>query len=791
MIDPKVLKYFGTSNEQLRTFFTAPAPSDPDGSEAEQSTYGRRKKFMEWVSGLIEDGRTHCYKNYRHYAAVDLMKDAPPIARENVPLMAYAQGRIDVTACKKELSTLSCAEKFIENPKPGTSESSRDVKPVVNLPRLVEVCVNLPRQMIKRRVDAQSNKYNSLRPFFKYECRSTTLVAHLRGEVMSQYCEVMSDAFGYRHQHRQSIHDMLHYGHTLQFPAGGWETETQTAFAPENFDGTPVEATDVPEGEKAPKLRTVIAREGVRMVNVHPARTFYDTAHPRATLNTDTGCRFVGFWDVWRFGAISDNPSFFNTDKVAWNTSGHSVLDQNRAFFDLVFADSPINFPQKAATQEGLDPAAANERTANRHVYAQTDGERSVFLTDIRVRVTPKEHGMGKYAHPVWLRLLVANDETVIYAEWLPSLPAVVWAHNDDDLRLLTLGEAHLLMPWQDQLSNIFSQLLMKMKHSLLRVILINTDVVPRAVVDKLRSDLDSPKYYVAPHLLEVSFKEVGEGLGLDLDKVFRVSAASTTARDDAEFINNAFKAIIQILAIMERMMNLSPQEQGQPMPREATAEEIAALEHSTQVTYNAIGASCDEARGAWKRIIYESSMAFGSDRLYLPVSQRFSKDTIRKAGFEIETEETEEGADSAAQPGRTIIGTKQRLVHDYVWNTRDGGDRYTNRESANILVSLLGQVLPLIGPEALGKKRIFEVVNEIFRLLASYDLKLDLEEGEENNVMSPEMQAKLQEFQAALQEQQAETGGLVEAVTKLNEVVQELTQQVMVPAQGGAPAGA
>jgi hypothetical protein len=116
---------------------------------------------------------------------------------------------------------------------------------------------------------------------------------------------------------------------------------------------------------------------------------------------------------------------------------------------------------------------------------------------------------------------------------WLPSLPAVVWSHNEDDLRLLNLGEAHLLMPWQDQLSNIFSQLLMKMKHSLLRVILINTDVVPKAIVDKLAADLNSPKYYVAPHLLEVSFKEVGEGLGLDLDKVFRVSAASSTARVD------------------------------------------------------------------------------------------------------------------------------------------------------------------------------------------------------------------------------------------------------------------
>lgn len=806
MIDLQVLRYFGTSNEALRRFFTAPPPAQPGAvppetaagadaakTEAERTTYDRRVKFMEWVSGLIEEGREHCYRNYRHYAAVDLMKDAPPITPENIPLMAYAQNKIDVTTCKKELETLSCAEKFLENPVAAPTGEAKAVKPTVNLPRLHEVCVNIPRSFIKRRLDAQCNKYNSLRPFFRYESRSTTLTAHLRAEVMSQYAEVMSDAFGYRHLHRQCIADMLNYGHTIQFPAGAWETEPQIMRAELKVGGVEVPEAEVelPEGETSkPRLKTVTVREGVKMINVHPARTFYDTAHPRSTLNTDTGCRWVGYWDVWRYGDIRDNADFFNVGTVVWNTSGQSVIDQNRAFFDLIFAGSPISFPSAAAaTQEtgAIDVAAQNERKANQHLYAMTDDERSVFLTDLRVKVTPKQWGLGKYPHAVWLRLLVANLDTVVYAEWLPSLPAVVWSYNEDDLRLLNLGEAHVLMPWQDSLSNIFSQLLLKMKHSLLRVMLINSDVVPKAVIDQLRTALDSPKYYVAPHLLEVSFKELGQELGFDLDRVFRVSAAATNARDDSEFINNAFKAIIQILAIMERLMNLSPQEQGQPMPREATAEEIAALESSTQVTYNAIGAACDEARGAWKRIVYESGMAFGSDRIYLPVSQRFTKATIAKAGFEVEPEDREEMADSSAKKGLTIIGTKTQLVHDYVWNTRDGGDRFTNRESASVLVSLLGQVLPLIGPEALGKKRIFEIVNEVFRLLASYDLKLELEEGENNTTMAPAMMEKLQEFQAALAEQQQETGGLTEAVQKLGDIVNMLTERL----GGAAPPGA
>jgi hypothetical protein len=785
MIDLKVLKFFGTSNEQLRRFFLAkPSGKGSNGEDTPaDALYESKVKFTEWLSGVIEDGRMHCFRTYRHFASVDLMKDAPPILPENIAITAYAQGKINIETCQKELESLKCADKFIDQPKPQESDQNRDIKPSVNLPRLHEVCVNMPRAFIKRRVDAQCNKYNSLRPFMKFDTRSTTMVAKLRAEAMSQYSEIMTDQFGYRHLSRQCILDMLNYGHTVQFPAGAWDSDTQTAIAEESFDGEIVEAHDLelPDGEQKPRLKTVVTREGVKMINVHPARVIYDTAHPLATLNTDTGCRWVGFFDVQRFGEIRDNPDFYNTDQVLWSTSGRSVIDQNRTFFDLIFPGQTINFPSQAKT-ETVDLAAQNERAANRHIYAKTDDENAVFVTDIRVRVIPKKWGMGKYPQPVWLRLVVAGDDTVIFAEWLPSLPAVVWSHNEDDLRLLSLGEAHQLMPWQDQLNNIFSQLLLKMKHSLFRVILCNSDVIPATIVKQLRAQLDSPKYYTAPHLLEVSFKEQGDALGLELDKVFKVISAASN-QDDSEFINNAFKAIVQILSIMERLLNLSPQEQGQPMPRESTAEEIAALENSTQVTYNAIGQSCDEARGAWKRIIYESSMAFGSKAVYLPVSQRFDTATIEAAGFEIEKDE--DTADSAAKKGRTIIGTTANLVHDYVWTTRDGGDRFTNREGANVLVSLLGQVLPLIGPEAFGKKRIFDIVNEVFRMLASYDLKLEIAEGENDSVMAPQVEQKLQELQQALQEQQQETGGLTEAVQKIAEVLKEI--QAMMPAQASS----
>jgi hypothetical protein len=778
MIDPRVLKHFGTSNAQLRAFFTATGSGkNADGTAREASPHWEKKaKLIKWASGLVEDGRKQCFRNYRQFAAVDLMNDSQPNLPENIPLMAYAQGKINVETAAVELKTLNCAEEFVERKNIAGPNQPEEVKTTINLPRLYEVCVNVGRSLLSRRADAQNNKYNSLRPFFKYDTRGTSLVDHLRGDVMSQYAEVMVDAFDHRHQHRQCVRSMFNY-RTFLFPAGAWEYETQTHVAPEKFNGETVDAEIGDEGAKEKvKLRTQIVREGVRMTRPSTARVIYDTSHPPATFNSDTGCRWAGFFDVNRYGDIRQNNDFFNTEAITWNNAGVSVIDQNRAYFDLVFAGQPIAFPKPQQKQGEVDLAANNERTANAFLYSiDTDDEKAVFVTDLRLKVIPKQWGLGDYPHPVWLRLIMANEDTVIYAEWLPSLPCIYFGHNEDDTRLINISMAHEIMPWQDQLSNIFSQLLMKMKHSLLRFIIVNTDVTGKALADELEKKLNSPQYYINPHLLKVSLKEHAE-LGLDLEKVITVlGAGQGTNANESEYINNAFKAIVQILAIMERLLNFSPAEQGQPMPREATAEEIAAIESTTQSTYNAISASIDEARAAWKRIIYESSMAHASNEVYCPVSQRFSKETIRLAGFDVEEDPAAENNDSAAKNGHTVIGTKTKLIHNYVFTSRDGGDRSSNRESANVLVSLLGQVLPLIGPEAFGKKRIFEIVNEIFRLLSSYDLKLEMAEDEADGVMAPKVTEQFQQLVQALQEHEKEIQGLGEAIVKLQSIIQQL----------------
>ncbi len=90
-----------------------------------------------------------------------------------------------------------------------------------------------------------------------------------------------------------------------------------------------------------------------------------------------------------------------------------------------------------------------------------------------------------------------------------------------------------------------------------------------------------------------------------------------------------------------------------------------------------------------------------------------------------------------------TVVGSKRFLVHDYIFTTRDGAERPVNTQAANSLVQLVGMVMaaPLI-VQALGKEKIYEMFNEIFRLSgAGLDLNLTLKEGEDDSVGPDEME--------------------------------------------------
>ena len=177
-----------------------------------------------------------------------------PINKATIPLLQYAQGKIDIESCHRDLEGLDCADQFCEYDEENSLKS-------INIMRLYEVSVNLIRSYVTRRVAAQVSRFNNLFPFFKYEPRGTGTIDKVRGDVLSQRVEVMADQFGYRHHFSQAIRDMFLYGKTVNFPTQGWTRDVSWRNVSDPVTG---------ETEK----ESYVEREGVAFVKPHPTRVF-------------------------------------------------------------------------------------------------------------------------------------------------------------------------------------------------------------------------------------------------------------------------------------------------------------------------------------------------------------------------------------------------------------------------------------------------------------------------------------------------------------------------------------
>lgn len=773
MIDFDVLKSYGTTNESLQALLQAKPPStrllrkDKARAKKMSDDHEKAQDLIDSMRDKISEGVEWSLKHAHHFAAADLMWDSTPILPENIPLIQYAQGKIKIESCIQDLEDLNCSDKFIES-KTCQVDGEEKVVKELNLPRFFEVAINLGRSYINRRLYAQTNKYNSQTPFLRFETKHRNTVGVLRAEAMSQYAETMANSFGYRHNQTQFTRDMLMYGLSVNFPECAWEDERQIISKGKDEKGEPIH-------------QTVITKEGVPFANMHPTRVFYDRAYPISSINTDTGTGWVAHWDVKRWSEISRMPGLFNKDKVKYSSSFPKIVAGYSSYFDLYFANDPINLkPKKQVDATAL--ADQNNREVMGTYYAAGDDDQSVVVTDFRIKVIPKDAGFGTYPHPVWIRVLMASDDTPVFAEILPSRPAFVAAFNLKDDRLVNLGQMHEIMPFEDQMKNLMSQCLMVMKHSLLRIVAINGDVVSQEVIDKITEDLQGDRYYMQPHVLVYSKAENDE-IGVEQRQALEI----VNGQSETDYINNAFKAMTQLLNLLERLLMLSPQEQGQPAPREISATESAMLEATTSAVYSAISEAIDEARSAQKIIIHESAMALGSNEIRLPVTQTFSRDTIEKAGFRVADTETTENPAMVRNNDWTILGTKEQLKHDYLFTHRDGSDRPTNTQTAQTLIALLSQVIPLVGPETLGKDRIFGVINEIFRLLGVYNLRIDMTETEAPGFGGAEQQAiadQSQQLAELLQEQGVKTDDNSAKIDELAQALERVASAMAPPAE-------
>jgi len=713
MIDFDILNSYGSTNERLRELFTLRTNEDPaidrESEEGKKRVrdHETRERFRKELRSRLQEHVSFSLSNHQLYSAVDLAWDSSPVSKETVPLMLYAQNKIDISSCSSKLKGLRCAEPYLYTDDKGEVTG-------IDLPKFFEVNINLIRSIITRRLAAQSNKYSNLYPFYKYESRSTGVVGKLRADVTSQIVDVICDQYDYRHHDVQVVRDTLLYGHSVDFPRCSWERDVQWKKDGDGFNDA--------NGRMA--VKSELVREGITWCNPHPSRVFWDNAYPLSSINSDTGCEYVGYWDVKRFGDIHNNPMFFNRDHVGYSTGYLGFFTGYADYFNQYYCT--VKPPVQSAFINGPEQ---NDRLSNVGLYSGERHDESCMVYEYFRKIKPLEWGVGEYPFPVWVRFVVAGDDTVIFAEFMPSRPAAYCGFNENDSRLVNISLAHELMPFQDQLTNLFSQLLMTLKADNFKVMVVDVDYLSEEQLKSFRKQATGTNYYSKTHVIEVSRKRLQE-MGLDAAEVVKLVETRP-----GEATNLIFKSILQLLSMVERLMILSPNEQGQPSPREISATETVEISNSTTSVYNFISDSIDEFRSAKKRIVYESFMCCGSKDVRVPVLNRYTSKAIKAAGFIVSDGELDVVQDyDARSPKRhTLSGWKGNLLHDYIFTSRDGAERTINSQAATTLVQLVSSLL--VQPnimEALGKEKFYEIINEIFRLSGTgVDLNLELKDGE------------------------------------------------------------
>lgn len=765
---PEILKRKGCGPDRLREIFTSekvgescPDDASPDARsfyEKNKSNSAIRQRFECRVRTRVFDGVEMNCKTARPYQAVDMAWDAAPIQRETIPLMLYASGKINAQSACQSLCrgvSPSVAAKFLKKSPTDANVMELDV------PRISEIRIDLMRSYITRRLAAMDALWANLWPLYRFDPRGQDSVTMLRADGLTQRIDIISDGYNYRHHDTQCRRDMLLYGHSVIFPRSSWDRQIGWRPKPTNT------------GEPGEEIESYVTREGIEFVNPHPSRIFYDISSPLANVNTDTGPRWIGYWDLMRWAQIADSDAnYFNLENVALSTGWSGIVERYSEFFCQYFDPCVLKWPDWDSMG-----SIGNDRNAQIGRYTSKWTDRGVLVTQYFERINPKREGIGEYDCDVWLRLVVAGDCTVVGAEFMPSLPACYGGINCNDSRTANQSMGMALLAYQDQAGNIVSQMLQQVRAGFMQLWLIDKDSLDENIRKELEQNAANANWWVDPKVLQYSATKLRD-LGIQDPK----QAFVIIQNQMNNAVGEGLTALARLLDLADRLLILSPNELGQPIQRESSAREVQEIATSVQSIYSFINEGPREQVAAKKELIYESLICHGSPNVRMPVINKYTVKTIKDAGFEIAGMKDMKDED-VVQSKTPIMGSLRNLVYDYYFDSRDGAERVVNTQGAQVVMQLLQSILQIPQlAQKMGLTFIYDMVNLVIRLSgAPTDYQFETTDGTDDTM-------------PGAQPPQPDQSQQVAKLTQQVQGIEQMLQRLMAPQQpglnqpGGAP---
>lgn len=749
MISPKVFRKHSFDAKALKEIFR----------KRRGYTYAPEvQHLVDLLRSRIQDGIAQNLKDYRFFAAADYAYDAPYYQTTPTIVQHICNQKLTYEDSKKVVEGwgLQWSDLFRVKMKHDNPEQPLlvDGKPQIEViaASLVKTIIPLVKSYLTIRCAKLYTDRDQI-PLFKFEPLRLTDENAVLCEVLNNIIEAQVTQFGYRNELRDVILHTLLYGIQLLFPQEAWYVEKQ-----EDADG-----------------RESIRKEGIRYLQPHPTRFFYDYFYRTSSFNSDTGCEYSGHWRVERYGSIRRDKNYFNQGAIPYGTNWFKSPLSGTYFSDF-YAPCTMVFPQ-------LPPARASSREDRAGNYSVDDEDKALFVTEMFCKLKPSEWGLcwqnpkskekaKPYEHPVWFRFVMGSDDTVVYAEPLAYAPNIYFGYDADGNRVRNAGMALELIPSQDQLGNILSQIVLTVKQNLANVVFYDKNIVDEAQVRSLQNsgELSLRGINLVAYDSHTNLKA-----GLDTRAAF--NPVQMGKQNTAEL----FQSLNTIISIAERLLAFSAQELGGTATHQQSAQEIKTITANVGVRVAYTGTFIDDGIDAWKKQLADAFMAYMDPEFVAEVSPDTKNlpQILKKLGFSIVS-------DGGQQSKTKVKGSKEKvmpLLLDGLVSTKDGPDRGTDSQAANAMIQVVGTVAnnPALAQEVGGRQLLKLLQRAAVMGGAPRDFKL------ETTGKTIEQQQAEQQQSEQVQGQAPQALTPEQVVQLINEeqkkLTKELVDQVIKPA--------
>lgn len=717
MIDFKVLTSAGYSDDKLRKLFTVPRAEMKEGP----------KRLLELTEARIRESVNRNLENANWWWSIDQACD---LGQQQISA-TMAKGLLaaklpndtqnnQMQQMVKEWGLSSMLTPVYDDKGRHATDSAGNPVMKFDVPVFVNVLVPLCLSYIKVRW-ATLFADRDTSPLLKYQPLVPSSRSKLKCDLITSRIERSSQDMGHRDFMRQLIFQTLKYGVTIAFAQEPYFQEKQ------------VRASG----------GTYVVREGVRRALPHPSRLIYDLTCRLNSLNTSTGVRYAGYWDIYPWGDIIENRDYWFSDeeRKEGKKIGSSVWLENRHWstFNWLYPCT-LEFPKSNAARSDQD------RTSKAFEFSYSQASQGVVISNVFQHIVPKQFDLFDYDHPVWMQFVMAGDDSALLVRPFCYNPAFVALYDADQNLARNPSMAIDMLPFQDQIGNFLSQYIRTVRRNLVNLVFYNMQAVEPDTIQRLKAmgnALFTDLNFEGIRPREVSYADPTAGTPKQWFETV------TFPRGDTQEIMSGIKALLEIV---ERIIGFTSQEIGSTGSHVQTAEEIRVIRNFTSARIALTDSFLDTAITAMKQQEYDAFMAYGDDVVFADVADlsEIDRAELKAMNFEVETTDERKAG---------VIGPKGALSSTSFASDREGARRTNDIQLANSMLQMFQSIFSNAGlVEQVGADKVIGWLNTVMQYAGiprERQFKVEASDGAQPKAQQEQLLAQVEQLVSQLTEQQ------------------------------------